>query len=134
MLTFVWHFQKFQDIDAMPEGEMSTDACHIRILKIFSSKLLLGMEKGERRLIMHTDNARLHTAKVTRAFCDDNFLRITPNSPYSPDLTPSDFFMFQLLKTASKDNSSSLHMDFFRRSEKFKTTPALTLSKRFSKS
>jgi hypothetical protein len=25
-------------------------------------------------------------------------------------------------------------MDFFRRSEKFKTTPALTLSKRFSKS
>jgi hypothetical protein len=30
---------------------------------------------------VHADNARRITAKVTRAFCKDNFLRIAPHSP-----------------------------------------------------
>jgi hypothetical protein len=49
---------------------------------------------------VHADNARPHTAKVTRAFCDDNFLRIAshPPCPLSLlDLAPSDFFLFRHL-------------------------------------
>jgi hypothetical protein len=46
-------------------------------------------ERGERRLVVHANNARLHTAKVTRAFYDDNFLRIAPHPSYSPELAPA---------------------------------------------
>jgi hypothetical protein len=47
--------------------------------------------------------ATSHTANVTRAFCDDNFLQIAlyPSHPlYSPDLNASDFcgFLFGHLK------------------------------------
>jgi hypothetical protein len=84
---------------------------------------------------MHADNARPHTAKVTRAFSDDNFLRIARyslHSSYSPDLAPSDFFLFGISKIASKDSNSGLQMNFFRESEKFSTKSVLTLSQRFS--
>jgi hypothetical protein len=50
---------------------------------------------------VHADNARSYTAKVRKAFCDDNFLRIAPHPPYpsySPDLAPSDFILFGNLK------------------------------------
>jgi hypothetical protein len=49
---------------------------------------------------MHAGNARSDTAKVTKAFCSDNFLRIAPHPdpPYSPDLAPFDFFLFEHLK------------------------------------
>jgi hypothetical protein len=59
---------------------------------------LFGVEKGERKLIVHADNARPHIAKATKAFCDNNFLRIVPHPhphpPYSLDLAPSDFSSF----------------------------------------
>jgi hypothetical protein len=35
---------------------------------------------------------------VTKAFCDDNFLRIAPHPPYSPDLAASGSFLFGDLK------------------------------------
>jgi hypothetical protein len=50
---------------------------------------------------VHANNARPHTPKVTRAFCDANFLRITPHTPcppYSPNSAPFHFFLFGHLK------------------------------------
>jgi hypothetical protein len=51
-------------------------------------------ERGEKRLVVQVYNARPHTAKVTREFCDDNFLRIAPHPSHSHDLAPSDLFLF----------------------------------------
>jgi histone-lysine N-methyltransferase SETMAR len=55
-------------------------------------------ERNERRSVRHLDKARPHTATVRRAVCGDNFLRIASHLPYSPDLAPSDVFLFQRLK------------------------------------
>jgi hypothetical protein len=85
---------------------------------------------------MHADKARLHTAKVKRAFCDDNFLRIVRHPrypPFEPDLAPSDFFLFSCLdisKVACQDSNSGLQMNFSQESEKFRRKSMLTLWKR----
>jgi transposase len=76
----------------MPKGEMFTAAYYIR--NILTEIVARRGERGERSLVMHADNARPHTAKVTRALCDDKFLRIAPHPPYSPDLASSDFLLF----------------------------------------
>jgi hypothetical protein len=90
----------------MPKGKMFTAAYDIRNI-LAEIVVQCGVERGKRRLVVHADNARPHPAKVIRAFCDD-FLRIAshphphphPHShshsppPYSPDLTPSGFFLF----------------------------------------
>jgi hypothetical protein len=85
--------------------------------------------------MVHADNARTHTAKVTRAFCDGNFLRIAPDSSSPSDLAPSEYssFSFGHVKTASKDVSNlGLQMNFFQESEKVGTKSALTFWQRFS--
>jgi hypothetical protein len=104
----------------MPKGEMLRTAHYIPniLTEIIARR---GVERGERRLVVHADNAKPDSAKMTRAFCDDNFLRIAPHPPYSTDLASSDFscFLFGDLKTRlqSKDSNSGLQMKFFRDSE-----------------
>jgi hypothetical protein len=69
MQTFLWNPDEFQVVDAMPsqdipKGEIFAVASYTRST-IFSSRSLLGMERGERKLVLHADNAGPHPAKVT---------------------------------------------------------------------
>jgi hypothetical protein len=51
-----------------------------------------------RKLIVHADNARPHTAKLLMDFMDANRMTQAPHPPDSPDLAPSDFFLFRDVK------------------------------------
>lgn len=44
------------------------------------------------------DNARPHTAKLTRHFLENLGWTTVPHPPYSPDLAPSDYHLFRSLK------------------------------------
>ena len=47
---------------------------------------------------MHQDNARVHTCKVAMHAVERNGYELIPHPAYSPDLAPSDFFLFSNLK------------------------------------
>jgi transposase len=49
-------------------------------------------------LLLHFDNASPHRSRATQAFLQENDLDILPAPAYSPDLAPSDFFLFGYLK------------------------------------
>jgi hypothetical protein len=49
-------------------------------------------------LIVHPDNARLHTARLTLEFLKHNRIKREPHPPYSPDLASSDFYLFGYIK------------------------------------
>ncbi|CAF1549287.1 unnamed protein product [Adineta ricciae] len=51
-----------------------------------------------RNLILHDDNARPHRAWTTTEFLTQNSVESYQNPPYSPDLSPCDFFLFPRLK------------------------------------
>ena len=53
---------------------------------------------GLRGLKLHWDNARPHTSQATTEALQQAGLVIVPQPPYSPDLAPSDFFLFGYLK------------------------------------
>ncbi|CAH1972355.1 unnamed protein product [Acanthoscelides obtectus] len=48
----------------------------------------------ERRIILHQDNASSHTAKKTRQYLTEENVELLDHPPYSPDLSPNDFFTF----------------------------------------
>ncbi|CAH2010623.1 unnamed protein product [Acanthoscelides obtectus] len=48
----------------------------------------------ETRIILHQDNASLHTAQRTRQYLTDEKVELLDHPPYSPDLSPNDFFTF----------------------------------------
>ncbi|KAJ4447750.1 hypothetical protein ANN_09758 [Periplaneta americana] len=52
--------------------------------------------------LLHHDNAPAHTALTVRQFLTNNNMVLVPHPPYSPDLTPSDFFLFPRMKKCLK--------------------------------
>jgi hypothetical protein len=49
--------------------------------------------------VVHSNNA---TAEKCRTFCEEHRLWLAPHPPYSPDLAPSDFFLFGHIKECLK--------------------------------
>jgi hypothetical protein len=54
--------------------------------------------KRTRSLIVHVDNARPHTARASLDYLEANGMERAPYPPYSPDLAPSDSFLFGHVK------------------------------------
>jgi [histone H3]-lysine36 N-dimethyltransferase SETMAR len=58
------------------------------------------LRKGNkrRRIILHQDNASSHTAQQTRTYLTTQNVELMSHPPYSPDLSPNDFFTFPKIK------------------------------------
>jgi len=54
--------------------------------------------RHQRLMLVHFDNAKPHTAKATTERMKQLRMKRTPQPPYSPDIAPSDFFLFGWLK------------------------------------
>ena len=54
--------------------------------------------RGLRGVIFHDDNAKLYRAWITNEFFLENHVEQYQNLPYSPDLSPCDFFSFPKVK------------------------------------
>lgn len=63
--------------------------------EVFSS---LRKDNPKRRIILHHDNASSHTALRTIDFLTKNNVQLLDHPPYSPDLSPNDFFTFPKMK------------------------------------
>ena len=55
-------------------------------------------KKSKKKVIFHPDNARVHTFVVSMAKFHELRYELLPHPPYSPDLAPSDYFLFPNLK------------------------------------
>jgi len=54
------------------------------------------------RQVLHHDNAPAHSSFLVRNFLVKNKTTVVPQSPYSPDLAPANFFLFPKLKSTLK--------------------------------
>jgi len=53
--------------------------------------------------MLHHDNAAFHTAASINEFLAERSIPVVPQPPYSPDLSPCDFFLFPWLKNHLKE-------------------------------
>jgi histone-lysine N-methyltransferase SETMAR len=96
IVTIVWNTQGFHLVDALSKGQKFNANYYIdRIAQSFLKSRSTGRGPG---LIIHADNARPHIARKIFKFCRENRLEMAPHPPYSPDLTPADFFLFEHVK------------------------------------
>ena len=51
-------------------------------------------------MLFRHDNAPAHTSPIATAKLFDLLYEILPHPPYSPDLAPSDYFLFPNMKTS----------------------------------
>jgi hypothetical protein len=96
IFTIAWNPLRFPLIVALPKGPIfNTEHYHDNILAALTQ---LQPEDDGRNVFVHADNARAHTAQKCRILCEENGLRLAPHPPCSPDLAPSDYFMFGYVK------------------------------------
>jgi transposase len=100
MVTIAWNPLGFLLIVALPLGR-TFNAEYYRD-DILATLTQFQPEDDGRKLVVHADNASAHTAQKCRTFCKENGLRLAPHPPYSPDLAPSDFFLFGYVKERLK--------------------------------
>jgi hypothetical protein len=53
---------------------------------------------NHQKKIVHYDNIGSRVAKYVKEYMDHSSLKRTPHPPYSPDLAPSDFYLFGYVK------------------------------------
>ena len=66
--------------------------------KIFQAWCKRHPRTGVRGVLLHRDNAKLHTAAVTLDFLADNDVQRVTHPPYSPNSVPCDCFLFPSVK------------------------------------
>ena len=59
-------------------------------------------ESDRRKIWLHLDNCRVHNSKQSSEKIEATGFKRTPHPPYSPDIAPSDFFLFGYTKSKLK--------------------------------
>jgi hypothetical protein len=99
MLTVLWNPIGFQVLKALPKRRKFNAQYYTNdILVAISDWRQQTGGTRPNKLWMHSDNARPQTAKMSRDYIGLNRMKQAPRPPYSPDLAPSDFFLFGYVK------------------------------------
>jgi hypothetical protein len=84
MLTIVWNPRGFYLIKVLGKGRKFTASYYIaEILEPLSQWRSIEAVGSERKLLVHADNARPHTAKLSTRYFNENRMKSAPRSPYS---------------------------------------------------
>jgi histone-lysine N-methyltransferase SETMAR len=102
MLTVIWGVDRFHVVDLMTsqrsfDSQYFVDNIMVPLVeKVFPK----GRNPHARRLHLHLDHCRVHFSRVTEQFIAENHISRVPQPAYSPDLAPSDFWLFGHLKNS----------------------------------
>jgi histone-lysine N-methyltransferase SETMAR len=99
ILPVVWSPIGFHILKTLPKGRKFNAQYDTNdvLVTVSDWKRQTG-ETRRNKLWVHSDNARPDTAKMPMDYIDFNRMKQAPHSPYSPDLSPSDLFLFGQVK------------------------------------
>ena len=101
MIVVFWNIHGALVVEAIPKGKSAT-AEYFReavIAEICNSRPFEEAQEAGKNFWVHMDNAPIHKAGTVKTQMEDSGLLRTPHPPYSPDLAPSDFYLFGALKS-----------------------------------
>jgi histone-lysine N-methyltransferase SETMAR len=101
MLVVFFDFKGIIYSHYVPQGKTINSEYHIEVMSTFLKCLKKKRpEKLQLGWLLHQDNARPHTSKLTSEFMEAKGIKTLFHAPYSPDLAPCDFWLFPQLKRA----------------------------------
>jgi histone-lysine N-methyltransferase SETMAR len=104
MLTVFWSPLGFAVVEVLAKKKTFTSDyfCETICTKLVTCAPEETRRVGGRQLTVHMDNASPHRSKQTTEFMRKSRLISAPHPPYSPDLAPSDFYLFGKVKDLLK--------------------------------
>lgn len=99
MATVFWDCEGILLIEWLPEGKAINSDYYIEVLKKLR-EAVKSKRRGKltRHVLLQHDNATPHSSAKTMAAIKDLGFELLPHPPYSPDLAPSDYWLFGSMK------------------------------------
>ena len=100
MITIFWNPSGPVLVTALPPGSTWSAQYFIDhvLRKLQETNAYRDAQRRNKKFTIHMDNARVHTAAIVTDYMAANGFARAPHPPYSPDLAPSDFYLFGALK------------------------------------
>ena len=101
MLTIFWDARGVLYTEFLTKGSMVNSNSYYATLRSLKQRIRKIRPEGN-VFLLHHDNARPHCSTQTLAAVTSLKFTLVPHPPYSPDLAPSDFWLFPKLKEMLK--------------------------------
>ena len=99
MATVFWDAKGVIMLDFLPKRSTITGVYYANLLDQLRTAIRVKRRgKLSKCVLLQQDNARVHTCKVAMGAVERNGYELIPHLAYSPDLAPSDFFLFPNLQ------------------------------------
>ncbi len=102
LLSVWWDVHGIVYWELLPPNTTITAATYCAQLDKLQAELLNKRPEHDKVYFLH-DNARPHIAKSTRQKLLELGWEVLPHSPYSPDLSPTDYHLFRSLSNSLRD-------------------------------
>lgn len=114
MISVFWNPNGIVLVDALPKGQKFNSEYYINnILKKLHESGGGFPDTNGKKLNVHADNARPHTSKMTIRYFETHGMKKVPHPAFSPDLAPSDFFLFGYVKLKLEGQSFTSRDELF---------------------
>jgi len=101
MLCIWWDQKGLVYYELLKPGDSITDDRYrlqlIRLSRALREKRPEYEQRHDKVILLH-DNARPHVAKVVKTYLKMLKWDVLPHSPYSPDIAPSDYWLFRRMQ------------------------------------
>lgn len=104
MLCIWWDKEGVLYYELLPQGETITADIYCHQLRRLADSIQEKRPRLREVMLLH-DNARPHSANLTKLTIQELGWEVIPHPPYSPDLAPSDFHLFRSLSNNLQGNS-----------------------------
>ena len=110
MIIVFWGVGGFHYIEVLPANTTLTGCYAADLLRRLDVSVRSCRPKmGTHGMTLHWDNARPHRSAVVVETIRDLHMSQIPHPPYSPDLSPCDFFLFGEIKRRFKAEGRTFH-------------------------
>ena len=115
MFTIIWGVWGFHIVNMAPNGTSYNSQYFIDniIVPLNEKSNTIWPGRGRHKIWLHLDNCKVHNSRRTKTFISKSPYKRTPHPPYSPDIAPSDFFLFGYVKEKLKGHSFDTPEDLF---------------------
>ena len=107
LITIFWSVHGIEYISALKDGDSynSKYFCANVLDSLLNSPLYDKAKNQKMRYVLHMDNSPVHNSKYTHFYIKDSGLSRADHPPYSPDLAPSDFWLFGTLDNMKREHT-----------------------------
>ena len=85
-------------INYLEKGRIINSEYYIALLACLKNEIAKNGQMKKKKVLFHQDNAPCHKSITTMAKLHELYFELLPHPPYSPDLTPSNYWLFADLK------------------------------------